>query len=183
MDQEHIITFGSFRLETASGRLWRQNDMVPLRPRSLAMLQYLAERPGRLVTKAELLQQVWAGSHVSDGVLRASVRDIRRALGDAAEAPQYLETVGRQGYRFLQGGDDTPLQAAGPGVGRQGEVDQLLASFGRAVGGERQFTLLSGEPGIGKTTVVNLFLERMAKREGLRVAQGQCSLHYGDGEA
>ncbi|MEE9146540.1 MAG: AAA family ATPase [Candidatus Tectomicrobia bacterium] len=183
MERAHTLTFGPFRLDTTSGRLWRQDDVVPLRPRSLAMLQYLAERPGRLVTKAELLQQVWDGAHVSDDVLRASVRDIRRALGDAADAPQYLETVGGQGYRFLQGGDALSLQAAGPVVGRQGDVDQLKERFGRAAGGERQFVLLSGEPGIGKTTVVELFLARMAEREGVRVGQGQCVVHYGDGEA
>ena len=181
--QEHTLTFGPFRLEIAAGRLWRQDEMIALRPRSLAMLQYLAERPGSLVTKAELLQQVWAGAHVSDDVLRASARDIRRALGDDAQAPQYLETVGRQGYRFLHGKNEAPHQGSGPVVGRQSEVDQLQARFGRAAGGERQVVLLSGEPGIGKTTVVNLFLERMAERQGVRIAQGYCSLHYGDGEA
>ncbi len=183
MNQEHSLTFGPFRLETTSGCLWHQDAEVPLRPRSLAMLRYLAERPGRLVTKAEVIQQIWAGTHVSDDVLRASVRDIRRALGDDAAAPQYLETVGRQGYRFLQGGVDIPLQAVGPVVGRQGEVDRLQDRFGKAVSGERQFVLLSGEPGIGKTTVVNLFLDRIAEQDGVRVAHGQCIVHYGEGEA
>ena len=65
MDQEHTLTFGPFRLETTSGRLWCEDDVIPLRPRSMAMLQYLVERPGRLVTKAELLQQVWAGGLMS----------------------------------------------------------------------------------------------------------------------
>ena len=69
------------------------------------MLRYLVAHPGRLVTKAELRQHVWAGTHVTDTVLRVCVREIRAALGDAAAAPQYLETVGRQGYRFLVGGD------------------------------------------------------------------------------
>ncbi len=183
MDQEHTLTFGPFRLETSSGRLWRQDDGITLRPRSFAMLLYLAEHPGRLVTKAEVIQQVWAGAHVSDDVLRASVRDIRRALDDDATAPQYLETVGRQGYRFLQARDNLRLQASGPLVGRQREVDQLLDRFGRAASGERQFVLLSGEPGIGKTTLVNLFLDRLAERDGVRVAHGQCIVQYGEGEA
>ena len=68
------------------------------------MLRYLVEHPGRLVTKAELHQHVWAGTHVTDTVLRVCVQEIRAALGDAAAAPQYLETVGRQGYRLLVGG-------------------------------------------------------------------------------
>ena len=63
------------------GRLWRGNQAIALRPQSLAMLRYLVEHPGRLVTKAELRQHVWAGTHVSDTVLRVSVHEIRQALG------------------------------------------------------------------------------------------------------
>jgi hypothetical protein len=69
-----------------------------------------------------------------DSVLRVSVKEIRAALGDAAVAPRYLETVGPQGYRFLVGGDlnvSPPLEA-GPAVGRQGEVDALEQWFQRA---------------------------------------------------
>src|SRR5262249_38939153 len=78
--------------------------VVALRPRSLAVLHYLVERPGRLVTKAELWQQVWGDTHVTDSVLRVCVREIRAVLGDTASAPQYVETVGQEGYRFLGGG-------------------------------------------------------------------------------
>ena len=105
MAPEHHLTFGPFRLEMPQGRLWRGDQVIPLRPRSLAMLGYLVAHAGRLVTKAEVLQHVWGGTHVADSVLRVSVREIRAALGDAAGAPQYLATVGGQGYRFL-GGDD-----------------------------------------------------------------------------
>ena len=76
---------------------------IALRPQSLAMLRYLVAHPGRLVTKAELRQHVWAGTHVTDTVLRVSVHEIRQALGDAVAAPRYLETVGRQGYQFCLG--------------------------------------------------------------------------------
>jgi DNA-binding winged helix-turn-helix (wHTH) protein len=99
MAHEHDITFGPFRLEMPHGGLWRGAQIIALRPRSRAMLRYLVEHPGRLVTKAELHQQVWAGKHVTDAVLRVSVREIRDALGDSAVAPGYLETVGRQGFR------------------------------------------------------------------------------------
>jgi DNA-binding winged helix-turn-helix (wHTH) protein len=73
MDQEHQIAFGPFRLERPPGRLWRGDHVIALRPRSLAMLRYLVAHPGRLVTKAELRQHVWAGTHVTDTVLRVSV--------------------------------------------------------------------------------------------------------------
>src|SRR5262245_5550473 len=89
------------------------------------MLRFLLEHPGRLVTKAELRQHVWAGTHVADSVLRASVQEIRAALDDSAAAPQYLETVGRQGYRLPAESDlDGPSRLLpGPIVGRQREVD------------------------------------------------------------
>jgi DNA-binding winged helix-turn-helix (wHTH) protein len=101
MEQEYHLAFGPFRLDVMHGRLRRGDQVIVLRPRSLAMLRYLVDHPGRLVTKAELRQHVWAGTHVTDTVLRVCVQEIRAALGDAAAAPQYLETVGRQGYRFL----------------------------------------------------------------------------------
>src|SRR5215475_11471822 len=100
MPSENHLAFGPFRLEVTQGQLWRGAQLVALRPRSLAMLRYLAAHPGRLVTKAELRQHVWAGTHVTDTVLRVCVQEIRAALGDAAEAPRYLATVGRQGYRW-----------------------------------------------------------------------------------
>jgi DNA-binding winged helix-turn-helix (wHTH) protein len=79
MDQEHAMAFGPFRLETPPGRLWRGDQMFPLRPRSLAMLRYLVVHPGRLETRTEVQQHVWAGTHVSDSVLRASVQEILTA--------------------------------------------------------------------------------------------------------
>jgi DNA-binding winged helix-turn-helix (wHTH) protein len=59
MAQEYHIIFGPFRLETTQARLWCGEQAITLRPRAFAMLRYLAEHPGRLVTKAELRQHVW----------------------------------------------------------------------------------------------------------------------------
>src|SRR5215831_11475427 len=124
----------------AAGGLWRGDHVIPLRPRSLAMLRYLAAHPGRLVTKAEVQQQVWAGTHVTPGVLRVCVREIRVALGDAAGAPRYLITVGGLGYRWLGGADveAPPPRPAGLLVGRQDEVACLAAWGQQAAHGTRQ---------------------------------------------
>ena len=62
MAPEHHLTFGPFRLEMPQSRLWRGDQVIPLRPRSLAMLGYLVAHAGRLVTKAEVLQHVWGGN-------------------------------------------------------------------------------------------------------------------------
>jgi predicted ATPase len=148
------------------------------------MLRYLVAHPGRLVTKAEVHRQVWAGTHVTASVLRASVREIRVALGDTATAPRYLETVGRQGYRFLGGSDleGPPPRTAGPLVGRQGEVAALAGWWQHAAHGTRQLVFISGEAGVGKTTVVEMFLARVAAGSGVRTARGQCVEHAGEGE-
>ena len=184
MAPEHQIAFGPFRLEVTQGRLWRGDHVIPLRPRSLAMLRYLVAHPGRLVTKAEVLQHVWAGTHVSDSVLRASVKEMRAALGDSAVAPRYVETVGRQGYRFLGGGDREapPPRTAGPLVGRQGEVEALEGWYQQAVQGTRQLVFISGEAGVGKTTVVEMFLRQLAAGGERWTARGQCVEHAGEGE-
>ena len=182
--QECHLTFGPYRLETTQARLWRGEQAIPLRPRTGAVLRYLATHPGRLVTKTELLQHVWAGIHVSDTVLRVCIREIRAALADAVAAPQYLQTVGRQGYQWLGAGADAavPRAAAQPIVGRQAEVEALERWFARAATGERQLVFLSGEAGIGKTTVVDLWLRPLAARSTGWLGRGQCAEHYSDGE-
>jgi predicted ATPase len=136
------------------------------------------------VTKAELRQHVWGGTHVSDTVLRVCVQEIRAALGDAAAAPQYLETVEPQGYRFRVGGvtDDPPPRTAGPIVGRQQDVARLEDWFQRAAQGTRQLVFVSGDVGMGKTTVVDRFLAHGAAGSVGRIGRGQCAAHYGEGE-
>src|SRR5215813_15277926 len=144
MVAESHLTFGPFRLERAPDRLWRGPEELSVRPRSLAVLRYLVEHPGRLVTKAEMRQHVWGGTHVSDTVLRVCVQEIRAALGDAAAAPQYLETVEPQGYRFHVTGDtdEPPPLTAGPIVGRQPEIVRLEDWCQRAAQGTRQLVFV-----------------------------------------
>ena len=177
-------TFDGFRLEPPPGGLWRGDVRLALRPRSLAMLRYLVAHAGRLVTKAELRQHVWGGTHVSDTVLRVCVQEIRAALGDAAAAPQYLETVAQQGYRLRVGGatEDPPPPTAGPIVGREQDVARLEDWFQRATQGTRQLVFVSGDVGMGKTTVVDRFLAHCAAGPAGRIGRGQCVEHSGEGE-
>ncbi len=94
------MNFGPFRLDQVSGQLYRGSAVVPLAPKAFALLQHLASQPGRLFTKEELLESVWPGVFVGDAVLKVAIRDIRKALGDDAQAPTYIETAHRRGYRF-----------------------------------------------------------------------------------
>jgi DNA-binding winged helix-turn-helix (wHTH) protein len=82
MEPGPSYTFDSFRLEPPPGGLWRGDVRLALRPRSLALLRSLVAQAGRLVTKAELRQHAWGGTHMTDTVLRVCVQEIRAALGD-----------------------------------------------------------------------------------------------------
>ena len=184
MESEYPLAFGAFHLDGPQGGLWQGEQVIALRPQSLALLRYLVAHPGRLVTKAELRRHVWADTHVADTALRVVVHEIRQALGDVAAAPRYLETVGRQGYRFLLGNDreGPPALTTRPLVGRRDEVEAIAQWFERAAHGARQCVLVSGDVGIGKTTVVEMVLAHLDPGSGARIAWGQCVEHYGEGE-
>ena len=95
------LTFGEYQLDLGSGRLTRGNTPVAVTPKAFAVLRYLAERPGQLVSKTDLLDAVWPKVFVGDAVLKTTVRDIRRALGDDSHTPRFIETAHRRGYRFI----------------------------------------------------------------------------------
>ena len=98
---EPKLTFGPFRLDEASGRLYRDDVPVSLTPKAFALLHYLAARAGRLVPKRELLDALWPGVFVGDAVLKSTIREVRRTLGDTPQAPRFIETAHRRGYRFI----------------------------------------------------------------------------------
>ncbi len=93
--------FGEFRIDPASGRLWRGAAPVHLRPKTWEVLCLMLANPGRLLTKEELLEAVWPGVVVGDTMPGISVAELRRALDDDARRPRYIETVHRRGFRFL----------------------------------------------------------------------------------
>ena len=95
------LGFLDYALDAANAQLWRGGQVVPLRAKAFTLLHYLAERPGRLVTKADLLDAVWPDTAVSEWVLTTTVRELRDALGDDARHPRVIETVHGRGYRFV----------------------------------------------------------------------------------
>ncbi|HZT34817.1 MAG TPA: winged helix-turn-helix domain-containing protein, partial [Nitrososphaera sp.] len=101
MPEERRLQFGPFQLDVANEQLWREQELIALRPKTFAILRYLAEHPGRLVPKDEILRAVWGETLVSEEGLRDYLREIRQALGDNAKAPRFIETVYRRGYRFI----------------------------------------------------------------------------------
>src|SRR5262249_61089025 len=120
-----------------------------------------------VVTQGWLLKAVWGVIAVSDGLLRGYIRDIRHALGDAAEHPRFIETIPSRGFRFLakvtpESGPESasdPIQpiASLPSpklVDRDQDLSTLHRQLRSVLGGKRQFGFIAGEAGIRKTTLL-----------------------------
>src|SRR6185503_15986111 len=162
------------RIEAENERAWRGEQRLQLMPKAFAVLRHLVDHAGRLITKEELLTQVWRDAIVSDAALTTCIRDLRRALGDSSDTPRYIETVHRRGFRFIGpiAGPTPPRSAradVGVGrassaaatptlVGRDAELARLHELLGRAMDRQRQLVFVTGEPGIGKTALVEAFL-------------------------
>ena len=97
------MRFGVFEFDPATGELWRDGIPVKLQPQPARVLAFLAGRPGEVVSREELRQQVWTdGTFVDfERGLNFCVAQIRSALGDSAESPRFIETLPRKGYRFI----------------------------------------------------------------------------------
>src|SRR5215510_8914642 len=93
--------FGPFWLDLVNVCLWHAAQPVPLRPKTFEVLVYLVTHAGQLVTKDALFDAVWPETAVGDGVLKTSMTELRKALGETAKAPQWIATVHRRGYRFV----------------------------------------------------------------------------------
>src|ERR1700693_5533710 len=98
--------FRPFRLDTVNQCLWRRSDTgederLLLKPTPHAILRYLVDHAGRLVTQDELLDAVWPDTHVQPEVLKRHIFDIRDVLGDNPKDPIYIETLPRRGYQLI----------------------------------------------------------------------------------
>jgi DNA-binding winged helix-turn-helix (wHTH) protein/tetratricopeptide (TPR) repeat protein len=199
--QKNCWEFPPFRLDKANATLWRNDQAVPLRPKSFATLCYLIERRGHLVTKDELLDAVWRDRCVGEAVLKVCINQLRQALGDDAHAPIYLITVARRGYRFAAPVTEIPstktkteehVNNSRPGncppnrtgywVGRETAQARLLTIWQRSLENLRQVVFVTGEPGIGKTTLIEMFLNQ-ASGWAPMVLRMRCVKHFGEGEA
>ncbi|MBN8551790.1 MAG: transcriptional regulator [Caulobacterales bacterium] len=97
----HPYRFGDFELDVANRRLSRDGQAVELSARYFDALALMVSEPGHLITKDRFLDEVWRGVPVTDEALTQCVRSLRRALGDEAGRPRFIETVPKHGYRFV----------------------------------------------------------------------------------
>ena len=186
--------FEPFRLDVANGCLWRDGAQILLPPKPFAVLQYLVENPGRLVTHDELLDALWPETFVQPQVLRTYMLELRKVLGDDAGQPRFIQTQPKRGYRFVAAVTDgvgtvrpaaqtSPCEIKPSGfVNRSDELARLRAEFDRLVRGERRVVFVTGEAGIGKTALVDAFCRTENFIEPTAVARGQCVAGVGGKE-
>ncbi len=182
-----------FGLDTANECLWQGETQIALAPKPFAVLRYLAEHPGRLITHDELLDALWPETYVQPQVLRTYVQELRKVLGDTIADSRYIRTVPKRGYCFVahvreqheaprrvevDAEELRPEEPRKPRVaGREGEQARLLELWQRAASGQRQVVFVTGEAGIGKTALGDAFRQGLQDRPGgalSRLAQGQC---------
>src|SRR5271157_579936 len=151
--------FPPFHLDTINQCLWRrgeagEEERVLLTPKAFAVLRYLVEHAGRLVTQDELLDAVWPDTFVQPEVLKYQVADIRSKLGDCPKNPVFIETLARRGYQFIAAVHDSaaakPEPSAPAGSGRV--LGELWDCLRKSFHGERQIVFIAAEPGTGKAT-------------------------------
>jgi DNA-binding winged helix-turn-helix (wHTH) protein/predicted ATPase len=198
------IVFDPFWLDLPNECLWNGPEAIKLRPKAFAVLHYLLGHPGKLVTKDELLNAVWPGTFVAEGVLKVTIRQLRDVLGDDPKSPRFIETAHRRGYRFIgRIAETVPVQTTDQEarrihvalgspkiaavnqrvVGRDRALSHIETCWRRCLQGERQIAFVTGEAGIGKTALVDAFARSIAADGNIRIARGQCLEQYGTGEA
>jgi DNA-binding winged helix-turn-helix (wHTH) protein/TolB-like protein len=111
--------FGRFRVKSDDRVLLRGGELVPLTPKAFDILLTLLENDGRIVNKDDLMKKVWPNTFVEEGNLTQNVSLLRKALGESANGPQFIETVPRRGYRFVApvnrvhgNGQDSSIESA-----------------------------------------------------------------------
>ena len=186
------MRFDVFELDEANVRLLRDGKAITLPPTPFAVLCALARRSGSLLTKHALLDEVWGHRFVGESVLKTAISDLRTALGDDPRNPRFIETVSRRGYRFIA--DTKPVSAAPTGqspaplsatpaapffVGRVDALARLGQAWQSACDGRRSIVWVAGEPGIGKTSLIEHFIARLGD---VACARGQCVDYYGNCE-
>lgn len=205
-----IYRFDEYEVDTRLFEIRARGVPCPVEPQVYEVLAYLLAHHDRLVTKEELLDHVWPERYITEAALNSRMMAARKVLGDNGRAQRYIKTVHGRGYRFV--GDvstrEAPAMASGkakdtggamtrlpdglatlspeaPGIvtGRTGEHQRLVELYREAVHGTPKIVFVSGEPGIGKTTLVRTFLSTITAEDEVMVACGQCIDYRGTAEA
>jgi adenylate cyclase len=169
------ISFGNFSFEPASARLWENGNELRLTRKAALVLGALLERPGVPVSKQELFANVWRGTVVSDDALVTCIQELRKALGDDARQPIYIETRHRLGYRFaaaVSGLSVIPADAPvfPPAVAQRGGAAIAVLPFTDMSPGRDQDFFCEG--------LAEELIDALTHVDGLRVAARASSFQF-----
>lgn len=181
-----ILSFLDFELDEERYELRRGGKVVELRRKIFDVLRYLVTHSERLVSKEELLKELWPGETITEAVIAQNIASLRKVFADSRDTKRAIQTVHGRGYRFVAqveciGAPSTPPQAAAPNkprgeapfVGREHTMRELTKLLENTLAGRGSFTLITGEAGIGKTRTSEE-LARVAETLGANVYAGRC---------
>ena len=160
------LTFARFRFEPETARLWAAKREIKLTPKAARVLALLVARAGQPVTKEELFADVWRGTVVSDDALVTCIQELRKALGDDAKRPKFIETRHRRGYRFVA--DVSGAAAPSPALAPIASIAVL--PFADMSPGRDQDYLCEG--------LAEELIDALTHIEGLRVAARSSSFMF-----
>ena len=197
MRDARSVTFPPYRLDLGARLLWRDDDTVHLTPKAWDVLCYLVAHSGQVVTKNELFDELWPDTIVTERALTKAIGQVRVALGDDAGNPRFIQTVHRRGFRFIAAttitdGDTALPEPAADGadepifVGREKELAEIESWLSLARSGRRQLGFVTGDAGLGKTSLIQSVLRRITTTNDAAttwIARGQCIQQHGAGEA
>jgi DNA-binding winged helix-turn-helix (wHTH) protein len=190
-----IYRFGDCEVDTKLLELRREGAVHQMDPLGFDLLVYLIENRDRVLTRDELLDALWPGKVVTDSALSSRLKSVRSAVGDTGSSQRIIKTVHARGYRFIADVAEpsgTPVAAELPvesfsgrtaAVGRDAELGKLMRWQQRASGGHRQVVLISGDAGVGKTTLARSFLKTLENESDVLILNGQCVNQRGASEA
>ena len=95
------VSFGDFSFHFQSGFLYRDGGTVLLQHRATKVLRYLLERPRQVISREDLIENVWQSAHISDASVTEAIKQLRKTLGDDPTEPTYIQTIHGRGYRFI----------------------------------------------------------------------------------
>ena len=205
-----VFRFGPFRLDRRQGGLFRQEEggkpvPIDIGSRACDILGVLLERHGEVVGKDEIMAAVWPGLVVTDANLTVHVSALRRVLGAGESETGWIQTVPGRGYRLFgsvvrspgtlpaiavprestvlpSDAASTAASTPRPWVGRTAPLQAFSRRLSQARAGRRQVVFVTGEAGIGKTTLIDMATEGLS-RQGVGLLWGRCAEVFGAEEA
>ncbi|MEM9566570.1 MAG: winged helix-turn-helix domain-containing protein, partial [Actinomycetota bacterium] len=193
-----MASWDGYHLDVEARRLGGPSGDIHVEPQVFDVLALLVDQRQRVVSKAELLEEVWGDQFVSESALTTRIKQARKSLDDDGRTQRYIRNVHGRGYQFVGQLDDdsgtTATRAVAstvvgrtvelareiavdddfPFVGRSEELDRAAGAIAAtAGGGDPALVVIAGTPGVGKSRLAVEVLER-AKADGAVVGAGRC---------